>query len=396
MSINRATNRVSDWWNGQSSNQRSQLIKTFMVVGVISVIIGFYYLKPNSTKDKVAVEKTSRPVIEPEDFLDRDMDARIEARVAEEVKRALANATAKPVTSEAKTEPPEYAPTTEASDEADLDDLSFNGSPGGEQNSYSYPDAPYIDPAQQNMPRVEPGFIGSTATATNPNYKPQSIQVEAPNTTVLIPPGFMPAKMLVGVMAQVANGGRSDPKPIHLRVQAPATLPNKIKMNLAGCFVIANTWGHLASERIEGETVSLTCMTSDRKTIVEGELTGYLADSDGQRDISGRVVTKAGALLGRSFVAEFLAGSGNAIAQNTGNVAISPLGSVTSMTGTEVAKRGVASGVAGGFNAAAEFLSELLAQSGPVIESGAARDVMIMVQKTSTLKITTIDNQTQI
>ena len=32
-------------------------------------------------------------------------------------------------------------------------------------------------------------------------------------------------------------------------------LPNKIKMNLAGCIVIANTWGNLASERIEGENV---------------------------------------------------------------------------------------------------------------------------------------------
>ncbi|MBF4227945.1 conjugal transfer protein TraB, partial [Vibrio anguillarum] len=102
-----------------------------------------------------------------------------------------------------------------------------------------------------------------------------------------IPVGFMPAKLLVGVRAQTSQDGAQNPKPVHFRVQAPATLPNKVRMNLSGCFVIANTWGNLATERIEAELKSIHCVSRDKNTLIEGEVFGYLADTDGQRDMHG-------------------------------------------------------------------------------------------------------------
>lgn len=380
--------RFRDYWDKQSSKERSNLIKMCLMIGIVVVLIGFYYLRDTSSTKPIKETVSPKEEIVPAQYLDRDIDARIEELVKAEVQRRMLEEKKETTSSVG----------SEASGQDELEDLQFTQDDSLADPQYTQTSDPYSypDPQGQLLPAPKPaaamfGGIDSRSVYKEPQTNEQEkAQNEAGR--IPVPPGFMPAKMLVGVMAQVSNSGADNPKPIHLRVQAPATLPNKIKMNLAGCFVIANTWGNLGSERIEGETVSLTCMTSDKKTIISGALKGYLADKDGQRDLAGRVVTKAGALLGRQFAADFLAGSGNAIAQNTGNVAVSPLGSVTSLTGSEIAQRGAASGLGSGFNHAAEFISELISQSGPVLESGAARDVVIMVQEMAWLTIEHLDD----
>jgi len=379
--IKGAFERAKDWWLKRSSSERAGYIKTVAVSAVFITLIGFYYMDKGDEKPIKPSTPKAESIIA-DDFLDRDIDARIEDQVRKEVERRLKTMGEAP---QANTDDSiealglsDAGSVTNPDDMDDLDSLQFG--------NVSYPDANFT-PAPDVKPEEEViAFIGGISSEKTfvpppPEKKPE------PSNRIPIPIGFMPATMLVGVHAQVSHNGSGNPKPIHLRVQAPATLPNKIKMNLAGCFVIANTWGNLASERIEAETVSMACMTSDKKTLIEGKLTGYTADADGQRDIAGRVVTKAGALIGRQVVADIFAGIGESVSQNTGDIAVSPLGTVSTLTGKEMMQRGAASGVGGGFTHAAEFISDLIAQSGPIIESGAAREVMIMVQETSWLEI---------
>lgn len=398
ISISNIYERARTAWVKQTHAERKSLIKMISVLSIICLFFGFYYLREgDAPKKKVAPPEPVELVSE--NFLDRDLDARIEAAVNAEIAKRIAAGTLAANT-------PEISPNSEAgfndlmlADETtdELDSLDFGADEqSASADSASYPEAPYT-PAQYEQQPVPPQRAGGQpmfrgGIKVEKLATPPPPAAEAELTKFPVPPGFMPAMMIVGVHSQVSNSGTGNPKPIHLRVQAPATLPNKIKMDLAGCFVIANTWGNLASERIEAQTVSINCVTSDKKKLITGALKGYVADEDGQRDIAGRVVTKAGALMGRQFLAETMAGIGETIAQNTGDVAVSPLGTVTSVTGDELLKRGVTSGVGGGFKAAADYLSELLAQSGPVIESGAARPLMIMVQETSWLEIIDIES----
>lgn len=398
ISIGNLYERARTAWVKQTHAERKSLIKMITILSIICVFFGFYYLREgDAPKKKVAPPE---PVgLVSENFLDRDLDARIEAAVNAEIAKRVAAGTlaASPNGSLTNSEAgfDDLALGDEGEDE--LDRLDFGSEDQGVgADSATYPDAPYT-PAQYEQQQVQPQRAGGQpmfrgGIKVEKLATPPPPVVEAELTKFPVPPGFMPAMMIVGVHSQVSNSGTGNPKPIHLRVQAPATLPNKIKMDLAGCFVIANTWGNLASERIEAQTVSINCVTSDKKKLITGALKGYVADEDGQRDIAGRVVTKAGALMGRQFLAETMAGIGETIAQNTGDVAVSPLGTVTSVTGDELLKRGVTSGIGGGFKAAADYLSELLAQSGPVIESGAARPLMIMVQETSWLEIIDIES----
>ena len=388
-SLNRAWARYREWWAKLSSEDRKNYIRLGAVSGLGLVLLGFFYLNGGDSEEVPKSAPDQGQEFTSDNLLDRDIEARIEAAV----ERALNEQ--RETNSNSQPEAIQSVPSDdlglldgepiEPNDYQGLDELEF--SPSG----VTYP-PPLATPVPAGEMPVVPevvmvGGIDNQTVFTPPPAPPK----QNGETRIPIPPGFMPGKMLVGVHAQVSSAGSNSPKPIHIRVQAPATLPNDIKLQLEGCFVIANTWGNLASERIEGETVSITCMTSDKKTIIEGDLKGYLADVDGQRDIAGRVVTKMGALLGRQFLADTLSGFGNAIEQSVGSTAISPLGTVSDLDTQESAYKGVASGVAGGFRGVGEYLSELIEQSGPVIESGAARDLMIMVQETSWMTITHLD-----
>lgn len=399
ISISNLYERARAAWVKQSHAERKATIKMVTILSIICVFFGFYYLREGDAPKKK--ETPPEPVaLVSQNFLDRDLDARIEQAVNAEIARRIAAGTLvnnkdAAASNESDSGLDDLGMDDEQGDE--LDALDFGSDEqqfGANTQGASYPEAPYT-PAQyeqsQQQPRPQGAVQFRGGIKTDKLTTPPPPPVEAETTRFPVPTGFMPAMMIVGVHSQVSNSGTGNPKPIHLRVQAPATLPNKIKMNLAGCFVIANTWGNLASERIEAQTVSINCVTSDKKKLITGALKGYVADEDGQRDIAGRVVTKAGALMGRQFLAETMAGIGETIAQNTGDVAVSPLGTVTSVTGDELLKRGVTSGIGGGFKAAADYLSELLSQSGPVIESGAARPLMIMVQETSWLEIIDIE-----
>lgn len=399
ISIGNLYERARAAWVKQSHAERKATIKMVSILSIICLFFGFYYLREGDAPKKKETPPEPVPLV-PKSFLDRDLEARIEQAVNAEIERriaagALAANKGAAASSESDSGFDDLGLNDGQSDELDALDFGSNEQQFGANTQATYPDATYT-PAQdgqaqqKSLPQATPQFRGGIKTVTLATPTPPP--VEAETTRFPVPTGFMPAMMIVGVHSQVSNSGTGNPKPIHLRVQAPATLPNKIKMNLAGCFVIANTWGNLASERIEAQTVSINCVTSDKKKLITGALKGYVADEDGQRDIAGRVVTKAGALMGRQFIAETMGGFGETISQNTGDVAVSPLGTVTSVTGDELVKRGLTSGVGGGFKKAADYLSELLAQSGPVIESGAARPLMIMVQETSWLEIIDIES----
>ncbi len=61
--------------------------------------------------------------------------------------------------------------------------------------------------------------------------------------TVYLPPSFIEAKLLTGFDASTSGKGKNNPEPLLLRIQTPAVLPNDIKANLSGCFVIAEAVG---------------------------------------------------------------------------------------------------------------------------------------------------------
>lgn len=253
------------------------------------------------------------------------------------------------------------------------------------------PPVPPVAPAAPPAPPVEKtvGAIGAATSAMIPavNKEGAGSGNGKKSRTIYLPPGFMKARLLTGIDALASRDATSNPEPLIARVQAPAVLPNDVKANLAGCFVIGNATGSLAKERVEVQLVSLSCVDFDERSVVDQPIKGFFVDTDGKKGLSGKVVTRAGAALARSFIAGTVSGFTSSVENSFGDLSTSALGSVRTLDATDAAKSGIAGGLSKSSDKLTDFYLDLARQAGPIVEVGAAKEVVVVIQEGVTLDI---------
>ena len=248
------------------------------------------------------------------------------------------------------------------------------------------PTAPAGPPAPPTERQI--GAIGAATSAPVPEGGAAGgARSKKANRTIYLPPGFMRARLLTGIDALASKDATNNPEPIIARVQAPAVLPNDVKANLAGCFVIGNATGSLAKERVEVQLVSISCVDFDEHAVVDQSIKGFFVDADGKKGLSGKVVTRAGATLARSFIASTIAGISQTVEGTFGSLSTSALGSVRSLDAGDAAKAGIAGGLSKSSDKLTDFYLDLARQAGPVVEVGAAKEVVVVIQEGVALEI---------
>lgn len=266
---------------------------------------------------------------------------------------------------------------------------AFPPSPAGVPGSDASLPAPPV-PAAPPAPPVEK-VVGAIGAATSPMLPKEAggnaSDSKKKNRTIYLPPGFMKARLLTGVDALASRDATSNPEPIIARVQAPAVLPNDVKANLAGCFVVGNATGSLAKERVEIQLVSLSCVDFDEHSVVDQAVKGFFVDADGKKGLSGKVVTRAGAALARSFIAGTISGISQSVENTFGSTSTSALGSVRTLDAGDAAKTGIAGGLSKSSDKLTDFYLDLARQAGPIVEVGAAKEVVVVIQEGVTLEI---------
>jgi len=89
-----------------------------------------------------------------------------------------------------------------------------------------------------------------------------------------LPPSFMEAILLSGLDAPTSSDAKGNPVPALLKVKTPAFLPNSVRADLKGCYVIADGRGnprHGASRAFAGlSVVSRSERTSGHRPEGEG------------------------------------------------------------------------------------------------------------------------------
>jgi len=247
----------------------------------------------------------------------------------------------------------------------------------------SAPTAPPAPPVERQV-----GSIGTATAALTADAGDKGANgVKKKTRTIYLPPGFMKARLLTGIDALASRDATSNPEPLIARVQAPAVLPNDVKANLSGCFVIGNATGSLAKERVEVQLVSLSCVDFDERSVVDQPIKGFFVDTDGKKGLSGRVVTRAGAALARSFIAGTISGMSQSVENTFGDTSVSALGTVRSLDAGDAAKTGIAGGLSKSSNKLTDFYLDLARQAGPIVEVGAAKDVVVVIQEGVALEI---------
>jgi len=205
--------------------------------------------------------------------------------------------------------------------------------------------------------------------------------------SIYLPPSFMEATLLTGFSAATMQSGQTFEKPTLLRIKDMAVLPNEVKGNLKGCFILASAHGDLADERAHVRLVSLSCIARNGQSVIDAPVKGFVVDSDGKIGLSGNVVTKVGALLGRSLMAGFFGGIGDALKASTTITSVSSLGATQTIDTGQIAKAGIGGGASEGFGQLQKFYLDMAKQTLPVIEVGATKKVTVVIEEGVNLMI---------
>ena len=234
----------------------------------------------------------------------------------------------------------------EKADEEDADDHSHSLLPTAYQ-PYHRPPQPETPPASptatitggaQVAPVVEPKIMGAIKFVSFEPPKEQS--GEAKNKrggevteSFYLPPSFVSGTLLSGMAAPVLTEAEADPIPALVRLKDIAQLPNRIKADLKGCFVLIGCTGSIATERCDCRSVSISCLSKTGESVIDTRVKGYLVDAeDSMQGIRGDVVWKMGALLARSIIPGAIAGAGQALQASTQTSMVSGIGVTDTMT----------------------------------------------------------------
>ncbi len=237
------------------------------------------------------------------------------------------------------------------------------------------------------------GGIGIVSVAVSNEPKDDASKKKP---SVYLPPSFMKATLLTGAIAPTTSSGANNPVPLLLRIKDLAVLPNSVKANLKGCFVIAEGHGNLGDERVHVRLTTLSCIASNGTAVIDQPINGFLQDEDGKVGLKGNVVApNLASTLARSALAGFFGGVGDAFQEASTTVSSGAYGTTELWTDTDTNNL-IRAGVGGGVSTMADdlrkFYLELASQAVPGIEIGSAKKVEMIISKGVELSIKDLDN----
>ncbi len=254
-------------------------------------------------------------------------------------------------------------------------------------------------PSPMQQPGIRPALAGAAVTPPKPEIYGgirvvSQVENDAKNDAkkkdgmkIYLPPSFMEGTLLSGMYAPANEGGKGEPLPGLIRIKNLAILPNSVKADLKGCFVIVEAHGSLFDERAHIRLDTLSCLAKNGESVIDQKVKGYVVDEDGFVGLRGTVVSKMGAAVARSLFAGFVAGFGDAVAQSTTITSISPLGTTQTFNTDEAAKAGAGKGLSQAGHDLQRFLLDLGKQAIPAIEVGAMRPVTVVISEGVDLEI---------
>jgi len=180
--------------------------------------------------------------------------------------------------------------------------------------------------------------------------------------------------------------------PALIRIKDLAILPNHVKSDLKGCFIMVEAHGSLADERAHARLTTLSCLTRGGQSVIDQKIKGYVVDEDGFVGLRGKVVSKMGSAIARSLVAGFAVGFGDAMNSSAITTTTSGLGVTQTLDTDQATKAGAGRGIAQAGRDLQKFLLDLGKQAVPVIEVGAMRPVTVVISEGVEIEVKDIPN----
>ena len=241
------------------------------------------------------------------------------------------------------------------------------------------PAAP-VAPAISRVTLVDRSMQGVAGTSGSASERAGTPAAEPRTVSTWLPVSFTRGTLLGGLDAPTGGQAQSNPHPVLIRLSDNAVLPNRFRGEYRECFVIAAGYGDISSERAYLRTENLSCVRSDGATL-EVKIQGSVYGEDGKVGMRGRLVTKQGQMLANALLAGVVSGIGQGLATSSTNVSTSPLGTITSASGTDAYRAGLGTGVGRALDRLAQYYIKLAENTFPVIEVDAGREIDVVITK---------------
>ena len=233
--------------------------------------------------------------------------------------------------------------------------------------------APNINTPSSVNPLTGSRIFSDTLTLSHSLGEPTRPHYES-----YIPAGsYVKAVLLSGVDISAGVSSQANPQPVLLRLTHWGSLPNKFFGRLKDCRIIAAAFGELSSERAQFRLEKLSCIEPNGR-VIETDVDGFISGEDGKNGMRGRLVMRDAEVLKRGFMGGLLSGLGKATSQSFNTTSISPLGSVSTVKGSDVFKQAGAEGAGNAFELMAKYNIQRAEQYQPVIQISADREVYVV------------------
>ncbi len=225
-----------------------------------------------------------------------------------------------------------------------------------------------VEPAAEHAPAA-----GGMDTSTMATGAPVAAASSVHTAKNYLPAGsFATVVLLSGFDAPTGGQASQNALPLVMRVKSFMRLPNQFKANIRECFITGSGYGDLASERAYIRTERLSCVLKNGQ-IFEKKIKGHVLGEDASFGMRGKLVSKQGSLIAKSFVSGLFAGIGNSIAAQSQMIQSSPLGTVSTIDPSKTMQAGMGGGLSTTSNRIADFYLQQANQIFPVIEISALR-----------------------
>ncbi|MDR1235387.1 MAG: TraB/VirB10 family protein [Holosporaceae bacterium] len=189
--------------------------------------------------------------------------------------------------------------------------------------------------------------------------------------------------VLVGsVTVSAGVGASSNPKPVLLRINDTGNLPNNIRGFLKDAMVIGAAYGNLSSESIVIRLERLVKIDRSSGIGADIPVKGYVAGENGDSEIRGMVIDRAGAVARNAAVSGFLSGMAEYVtANNSSAVKFEPnsgLAQFSPQKGSKMLEQGASKGIGNAVEKYADFIIKRAEQMQPVIKIDGGRKLTIV------------------
>ena len=265
-------------------------------------------------------------------------------------------------------------------------------------NAKFNPAIPGLPSSNYNNPPVPSGRYGAKQVkttiipVTNPinvilNSEPQknkkkTVKKKAEAKSFFLPAGTITEGLLInGMDAPASMKGKSNPYPALIRLTNLSFLPNQYRSSIKGCFVIAEGYGSLSSERVYLRTTDLSCIVKGGRKHINVPIHAYVVGAHGKVGLRGKVVTKQGAILAREFVAGMVQGFANITTQESSTLDTSALGTTSSINPADMGEAGLGSGLGTAAQELSKFYMKMANSMTPVVVIGGGRKLTMVLSQ---------------